>query len=118
MVGVKLFCEFGVDVVVVIGGGSVMDIGKVIVLCGLNGGELFDYVDGWFLYLNIVLVICILIILGIGLEVICFVVIMEVVIYWKMMFKYSILRFVLVIFDVELILSFFFLLWLWLVLMY
>ncbi|MCF8886874.1 iron-containing alcohol dehydrogenase [Priestia megaterium] len=103
--GAKFFREFGADAVVAIGGGSAMDTGKAIALCGPNGGEPSDYADGQLLYSNIAPVICIPTTSGTGSEVTRSAVITEASTHRKMTLKHSLLRPVLAILDPELTLS-------------
>lgn len=68
----------------VIGGGSVMDVVKVISLLLIYEGWIEDY-EGFFIFRYVILfIVVILIIVGIGSEVICFLVIIDIVWYFKM----------------------------------
>jgi alcohol dehydrogenase class IV len=43
--GVKLALEHGADMVIGLGGGSVLDAGKAIAILGTNHGDVFDYLE-------------------------------------------------------------------------
>lgn len=72
---VVLFCEYGCDGIVVVGGGFFIDLVKGVVVCGIYEGLLkfFVFIEGGLvnIMVKIVLVIVILIIVGIGSEVGC-----------------------------------------------
>lgn len=103
--GAQLFRDFGADAVVAIGGGSAMDTGKAIALCGPNGGIPSDYADGQRLYENIAPVICIPTTAGTGSEVTRSSVITESSTHRKMTLKHISLRPVLAVLDPELTFS-------------
>ncbi|KLV28678.1 iron-containing alcohol dehydrogenase [Priestia megaterium] len=103
--GAKLFRDFVADAVVAIGGGSAMDTGKAIALCGPNGGIPSDYADGRRLYTNIAPVICIPTTAGTGSEVTRSAVITESSTHRKMTLKHTTLRPILAVLDPELTFS-------------
>lgn len=103
--GAKSFREFGADAVVAIGGGSAMDTGKTIALCGPNGGTPSDYADGLRSYTNIAPIICIPTTAGTGSEVTRSAVITEKSTHRKMTLKHAALRPILAILDPSLTFS-------------
>ncbi|MCG6197809.1 iron-containing alcohol dehydrogenase, partial [Anoxybacillus sp. LAT_38] len=78
--------------VVAIGGGSAMDTGKTIALCGPNGGAPADYADGRLPYANIAPIICVPTTAGTGSEVTRSAVITESSTHRKMTLKHAALR--------------------------
>lgn len=90
--GAQQFKENNVDAVVAIGGGSAMDVGKVIALMGPNGGALEAYVDGSIPYKNIAPIICIPTTAGTGSEVTRSAVITATASHRKLTLKHSLLR--------------------------
>ncbi|SES38381.1 iron-containing alcohol dehydrogenase [Psychrobacillus sp. OK032] len=103
--GAKIFHEFDADAVVAIGGGSAMDTGKTIALCGPNGGTPSDYADGLRSYSNIAPIICIPTTAGTGSEVTRSAVITEKSTHRKMTLKHASLRPILAVLDPSLTFS-------------
>jgi len=105
LAGAEQFRDFQAGVVVAIGGGSAMDTGKAIALCGPNGWTPSDYADGRRTYANIAPVICIPTTAGTGSEVTRSAVITEASTHRKMTLKHATLRPILAILDPELTFS-------------
>ncbi|MDI2586933.1 iron-containing alcohol dehydrogenase [Psychrobacillus sp. NEAU-3TGS] len=103
--GAKIFRDFATDAVVAIGGGSAMDTGKTIALCGPNGGTPSDYADGLRAYTNIAPIICIPTTAGTGSEVTRSAVITEKSTHRKMTLKNASLRPTLAVLDPSLTFS-------------
>ncbi|GGA40901.1 iron-containing alcohol dehydrogenase [Psychrobacillus lasiicapitis] len=103
--GAKIFHDFTADAVVAIGGGSAMDTGKTIALCGPNGGTPSDYADGLRAYTNIAPIICIPTTAGTGSEVTRSAVITEKSTHRKMTLKNASLRPILAVLDPSLTFS-------------
>ncbi|WP_301170001.1 iron-containing alcohol dehydrogenase [Brevibacillus nitrificans] len=97
--GAALFREAAADVVVAVGGGSAMDTGKTIALCGPNGGAPADYADGRLPYTNIAPIVCIPTTAGTGSEVTRSAVITESTTHRKMTLKHAALRPTLAVLD-------------------
>lgn len=97
--GAALYREAKADAVVAIGGGSAMDTGKTIALCGANGGTPADYADGRLPYENIAPIICIPTTAGTGSEVTRSAVITESSTHRKMTLKHETLRPTLALLD-------------------
>lgn len=97
--GAALFREVAADVVVAIGGGSAMDTGKTIALCGPNGGTPADYADGRLAYSNIAPIVCVPTTAGTGSEVTRSAVITESTTHRKMTLKHAALRPTLAVLD-------------------
>ncbi|KQL46337.1 alcohol dehydrogenase [Brevibacillus choshinensis] len=97
--GAALFREVAADVVVAIGGGSAMDTGKTIALCGPNGGTPADYADGRLSYSNIAPIVCVPTTAGTGSEVTRSAVITEETTHRKMTLKHAALRPTLAVLD-------------------
>ncbi|RNB86814.1 iron-containing alcohol dehydrogenase [Brevibacillus nitrificans] len=97
--GAALFREAAADVVVAVGGGSAMDTGKTIALCGPNGGTPADYADGRLPYTNIAPIVCIPTTAGTGSEVTRSAVITESTTHRKMTLKHAALRPTLAVLD-------------------
>ncbi|GED28009.1 alcohol dehydrogenase [Brevibacillus agri] len=97
--GAVLFRDTAADMVVAIGGGSAMDTGKTIALCGPNGGTPADYADGRLAYENIAPIICVPTTAGTGSEVTRSAVITEAATHRKMTLKHAALRPVLAVLD-------------------
>ncbi|USG65962.1 iron-containing alcohol dehydrogenase [Brevibacillus ruminantium] len=99
LAGAAQFREAGAEMVVAIGGGSAMDTGKTIALCGPNGGMPADYADGQLPYQNIAPIICVPTTAGTGSEVTRSAVITESSTHRKMTLKHASLRPVLAVLD-------------------
>lgn len=97
--GAALFREAAADVVIAVGGGSAMDTGKTIALCGPNGGAPADYADGRLPYTNIAPIVCIPTTAGTGSEVTRSAVITEATTHRKMTLKHAALRPTLAVLD-------------------
>ncbi|MDF2679217.1 MAG: iron-containing alcohol dehydrogenase [Brevibacillus sp.] len=97
--GAALFRDVAADVVVAIGGGSAMDTGKTIALCGPNGGTPADYADGRLSYSNIAPIVCVPTTAGTGSEVTRSAVITESTTHRKMTLKHAALRPTLAVLD-------------------
>lgn len=97
--GAALFREAAAEVVVAVGGGSAMDTGKTIALCGPNGGAPADYADGRLPYTNIAPIVCIPTTAGTGSEVTRSAVITESTTHRKMTLKHAALRPTLAVLD-------------------
>ncbi|MED1793494.1 iron-containing alcohol dehydrogenase [Brevibacillus nitrificans] len=97
--GAALFREAAADVVVAVGGGSAMDTGKTIAICGPNGGAPADYADGRLPYTNIAPIVCIPTTAGTGSEVTRSAVITESTTHRKMTLKHAALRPTLAVLD-------------------
>lgn len=97
--GAALYREAKADAVVAIGGGSAMDTGKTIALCGANGGTPADYADGRLPYENVAPIICIPTTAGTGSEVTRSAVITESSTHRKMTLKHETLRPTLALLD-------------------
>lgn len=97
--GAALYREAKADAVVAIGGGSAMDTGKTIALCGANGGTPADYADGRLSYENVAPIICIPTTAGTGSEVTRSAVITESSTHRKMTLKHETLRPTLALLD-------------------
>ncbi|MDR7315599.1 iron-containing alcohol dehydrogenase [Brevibacillus nitrificans] len=97
--GAALFREAAAEVVVAVGGGSAMDTGKTIALCGPNGGAPADYADGRLPYTNIAPIVCIPTTAGTGSEVTRSAVITESTTHRKMTLKHAALRPALAVLD-------------------
>jgi len=97
--GAALFREAGATAVVAIGGGSAMDTGKTIALCGQNGGTPADYADGRLPYTNIAPIVCVPTTAGTGSEVTRSAVITESATHRKMTLKHAALRPTLAVLD-------------------
>ncbi|MFC7392297.1 iron-containing alcohol dehydrogenase [Scopulibacillus cellulosilyticus] len=100
--GAAQFNDIKAEAVVAIGGGSAMDTGKAIALCGPNGGTPADYVDGRREYTNIAPIICVPTTAGTGSEVTRSSVITEAATHRKMTLKHALLRPALAVLDPEL----------------
>ena len=105
LAGAKIFRDFAANAVVAIGGGSAMDTGKTIALCGPNGGTPTDYADGLRSYTNIAPIICIPTTAGTGSEVTRSAVITERSTHRKMTLKHASLRPILAVLDPSLTIS-------------
>lgn len=105
LAGATLYRALNADAVVAIGGGSAMDTGKAIALCGPNSGKPSDYADGRLSYTNIAPIICVPTTAGTGSEVTRSAVITEAATHRKMTLKHASLRPILAILDPELTLS-------------
>ncbi|MFJ8066321.1 iron-containing alcohol dehydrogenase [Psychrobacillus sp. NPDC096426] len=105
LAGAEIFRDFDADAVVAIGGGSAMDTGKTIALCGPNGGTPTDYADGLRSYTNIAPIICIPTTAGTGSEVTRSAVITEESTHRKMTLKHASLRPILAVLDPSLTFS-------------
>ncbi|MGG1660799.1 iron-containing alcohol dehydrogenase [Brevibacillus sp. NRS-1366] len=99
MEGATQFRDVSADMVVAIGGGSAMDTGKAIALCGNNGGTPADYADGRLSYANIAPIICVPTTAGTGSEVTRSSVITESSTHRKMTLKHASLRPTLAVLD-------------------
>ncbi|TQR18725.1 iron-containing alcohol dehydrogenase [Psychrobacillus soli] len=99
LAGAEIFRDFVADAVIAIGGGSAMDTGKTIALCGPNGGTPTDYADGLRPYTNIAPIICIPTTAGTGSEVTRSAVITEISTHRKMTLKHASLRPILAVLD-------------------
>lgn len=99
MEGAAQFRDVSADMVVAIGGGSAMDTGKAIALCGPNGGMPADYADGRLAYANIAPIICVPTTAGTGSEVTRSSVITESSTHRKMTLKHASLRPTLAVLD-------------------
>ncbi|WP_019123080.1 iron-containing alcohol dehydrogenase [Brevibacillus massiliensis] len=99
LAGAAVFRDAAADMVVSIGGGSAMDTGKTIALCGPNGGTPADYADGRLPYDNIAPIICIPTTAGTGSEVTRSAVITESSSHRKMTLKHAALRPTLAVLD-------------------
>lgn len=99
MDGAAQFRDVSADMVVAIGGGSAMDTGKAIALCGPNGGMPADYADGRLSYTNIAPIICVPTTAGTGSEVTRSSVITESSTHRKMTLKHASLRPTLAVLD-------------------
>lgn len=97
--GATKFRDVSADIVVAIGGGSAMDTGKAIALCGPNGGTPADYADGRLAYENIAPIICVPTTAGTGSEVTRSSVITESTTHRKMTLKHAALRPTLAVLD-------------------
>ncbi|MFD2370548.1 iron-containing alcohol dehydrogenase [Brevibacillus sp. GCM10020057] len=97
--GAALFREASAEAVVAIGGGSAMDTGKTIALCGPNGGTPADYADGRLPYENIAPIVCVPTTAGTGSEVTRSAVITEATTHRKMTLKHVALRPTLAVLD-------------------
>lgn len=97
--GAAQFRDVSADMVVAIGGGSAMDTGKAIALCGSNGGMPADYADGRLTYANIAPIICVPTTAGTGSEVTRSAVITESGTHRKMTLKHASLRPTLAVLD-------------------
>ena len=97
--GATKFRDVSADMVVAIGGGSAMDTGKAIALCGPNGGTPADYADGRLAYENIAPIICVPTTAGTGSEVTRSSVITESTTHRKMTLKHAALRPTLAVLD-------------------
>ncbi|GED68734.1 alcohol dehydrogenase [Brevibacillus reuszeri] len=97
--GATRFRDASADMVVAIGGGSAMDTGKAIALCGPNGGTPADYADGRLAYENIAPIICVPTTAGTGSEVTRSSVITESTTHRKMTLKHAALRPTLAVLD-------------------
>jgi alcohol dehydrogenase class IV len=104
-IGAEQFRETGADCVIAVGGGSAMDTGKTIALCGPNGGSPADYADGKRPYANVAPIVCVPTTAGTGSEVTRSAVITEVNTHRKMTLKHASLRPTLAVLDAELTLS-------------
>ncbi|MFP3415917.1 iron-containing alcohol dehydrogenase, partial [Bacillus sp. SIMBA_074] len=91
--------DVSADMVVAIGGGSAMDTGKAIALCGPNGGTPAEYADGRLAYENIAPIICVPTTAGTGSEVTRSSVITESTTHRKMTLKHAALRPTLAVLD-------------------
>lgn len=105
LVGAEQFRDVGADCVLAVGGGSAMDTGKTIALCGPNGGSPVDYADGRRLYTNIAPIVCVPTTAGTGSEVTRSAVITEANTHRKMTLKHALLRPTLAVLDAKLTLS-------------
>jgi len=105
LAGAEQFRDTGASMVVAIGGGSAMDTGKTIALCGPNGGTPADYADGRLPYANIAPIICVPTTAGTGSEVTRSAVITESATHRKMTLKHAALRPTLAVLDPSLTLS-------------
>lgn len=105
LVGAQLFREVGATAVVAIGGGSAMDTGKTIALCGPNGGTPAEYADGQRAYANVAPIVCVPTTAGTGSEVTRSAVITEEATHRKMTLKHAALRPVLAVLDPALTIS-------------
>ncbi|WP_047151750.1 iron-containing alcohol dehydrogenase [Aneurinibacillus tyrosinisolvens] len=105
LAGAVQFRDVNADAVVAIGGGSAMDTGKTIALCGPNGGTPSDYADGRRSYTHIAPIICVPTTAGTGSEVTRSAVITEAATHRKMTLKHASLRPTLAVLDPELALS-------------
>ncbi|QRG67131.1 iron-containing alcohol dehydrogenase [Brevibacillus choshinensis] len=99
LAGAAAFRDAAADAVVAIGGGSAMDTGKTIALCGPNGGTPADYADGRLSYTNIAPIICVPTTAGTGSEVTRSAVITESTTHRKMTLKHANLRPTLAVLD-------------------
>ena len=99
LAGASQFRETGAHMVVAIGGGSAMDTGKTIALCGPNGGTPADYADGRLPYENIAPIVCVPTTAGTGSEVTRSAVITESSTHRKMTLKHAALRPTLAVLD-------------------
>ncbi|MET3289872.1 UNVERIFIED_CONTAM: alcohol dehydrogenase class IV [Brevibacillus sp. OAP136] len=99
LAGAELFRESGAEAVVAIGGGSAMDTGKTIALCGPNGGTPADYADGKRAYEKVAPIICVPTTAGTGSEVTRSAVITEEATHRKMTLKHATLRPLLAVLD-------------------
>ncbi|PSL36305.1 alcohol dehydrogenase [Planomicrobium soli] len=102
LAGAEQFRDINASAVVAIGGGSAMDTGKAIALCGPNGGTPADYADGRLPYINIAPIICLPTTAGTGSEVTRSSVITEASTHRKMTLKHVSLRPILAVLDPEL----------------
>src|SRR5579875_1062032 len=105
LAGALQFRDAAADAVVAIGGGSAMDTGKTIALCGPNGGAPAEYADGKRPYTNVAPMICVPTTAGTGSEVTRSAVITESATHRKMTLKHTTLRPILAILDPVLTLS-------------
>lgn len=99
LAGASQFRKTGAHMVVAIGGGSAMDTGKTIALCGPNGGTPADYADGRLPYENIAPIVCVPTTAGTGSEVTRSAVITESSTHRKMTLKHAALRPTLAVLD-------------------
>lgn len=99
LAGATQFRDVAADMVVAIGGGSAMDTGKTIALCGPNGGTPADYADGRLPYADIAPIICVPTTAGTGSEVTRSAVITESSTHRKMTLKHAALRPALAVLD-------------------
>ncbi|MBM7693880.1 alcohol dehydrogenase [Peribacillus deserti] len=99
LAGAELFRRSAADAVIAIGGGSAMDTGKTIALCGPNGGIPSDYADGLRPYSKIAPIICVPTTSGTGSEVTRSAVITEQATHRKMTLKHALLRPILAVLD-------------------
>lgn len=83
--GVDVFKIYVYDSIIVLGGGSFIDSVKVIVILGKYGGEMWDYKFLWVVDEVGLLIIVIFIIVGMGLEVMWFIIIIDEDIIEKML---------------------------------
>jgi alcohol dehydrogenase len=103
--GAEQFREVRADCVIAVGGGSAMDTGKTIALCGPNGDTPADYADGRRSYENVAPIVCVPTTAGTGSEVTRSAVITESITHRKMTLKHAALRPTLAVLDPELTMS-------------
>ncbi|PLT29951.1 iron-containing alcohol dehydrogenase [Peribacillus deserti] len=99
LAGAQLFRESRAEAVIAVGGGSAMDTGKTIALCGPNGGTPSDYADHLRPYAQTAPIICVPTTAGTGSEVTRSAVITEQTTHRKMTLKHSLLRPILSVLD-------------------
>jgi alcohol dehydrogenase class IV len=102
LTGVEQFHEVRAESVIAVGGGSAMDTGKTIALCGPNGGSPAEYADGLRSYGNVAPIVCIPTTAGTGAEVTRSAVITETATHRKMTLKHAALRPTMAVLDPEL----------------